>query len=197
MKIFIATKNRDKIIEIKEIFKHDKEFEFLSINNGINIPDVIEDGNSFEENSQKKALEISKYLNMPVISDDSGFCVGALNDAPGIYSARYAGLNATYKLNRDKLLEEMKNINKRDAKLVCVASFASFVGEVFSSYGELKGEVSYIDQGNNGFGYDSIFYIKEYKKTLAELGQSFKNNISHRKKAFEELKLKIKIYFNL
>lgn len=112
MKIFLATGNKHKIDEIKAIFSNVEDVEILSIKDGIEIPEVIEDGETFEENSAKKAVEIAKYTGMITIADDSGLCVEALNGAPGVYSARYSGENATDESNNQKLMEVMKDEKK-------------------------------------------------------------------------------------
>ncbi|MGL5123904.1 MAG: XTP/dITP diphosphatase [Fusobacteriaceae bacterium] len=192
LKVFLATGNKNKIIEMKDIIESLKlDIELLSINDKIEIPDVVEDGKTFEENSQKKAIEISKFLNMITISDDSGLCVTELNDEPGVYSARFAGENATDKDNNQKLLERLKGISKREAKFVCVITLAKPNGEFFSFRGELRGEILRDSRGKNGFGYDPFFYLKEYEKTLAEIPK-IKKEISHRAIALTKLSKEIK-----
>ena len=189
-KIFLATGNKKKIIEIKKILS-ELDIEIYSINDGIEIPEVIEDKETFEENSQKKAIEISKYLNMITIADDSGLCVECLEGRPGVYSARYSGENATDLTNSKKVIDEIKEIEKeksknRKAKLVTVITLAKPTGETYSFRGELEGEIIDEARGTEGFGYDSHFYVEEYEKTLSELGE-LKNKISHRTKALKKL----------
>jgi XTP/dITP diphosphohydrolase len=189
-KIFLATGNKKKIIEIKKILS-ELDIEIYSINDGIEIPEVIEDKETFEENSQKKAVEISKYLNMITIADDSGLCVECLEGRPGVYSARYSGENATDLTNSKKVIDEIKEIEKeksknRKAKLVTVITLAKPTGETYSFRGELEGEIIDVARGTEGFGYDSHFYVEEYEKTLSELGE-LKNKISHRTKALKKL----------
>lgn len=186
MKIFLATGNKNKIKEIEKIFKMDN-IEILSINDGIEIPEVVEDGDTFEANSQKKAVEIAKFTNMITIADDSGLCVEALNDAPGVYSARYAGEHGNDLDNNMKVVKELQGIENRKAKFVCVISLAKPNGEVYSFRGEVEGE--FIDEpvGTEGFGYDPHFFMKEYGKTLAQIPE-IKNKISHRARALEKLK---------
>lgn len=116
MKLFLATGNKHKIEEIKAIF-HENEVEIFSILDGISIPEVVEDGKTFEENSQKKALEIAKYLNMMTVADDSGLCVDALGGAPGVYSARYSE-EGTDEANNQKLIQNLKGIDNRKARFV-------------------------------------------------------------------------------
>ena len=186
MKIFLATGNKNKIEEIKKIFSMEN-IEILSIKDGIEIPEVVEDRTTFEENSKKKALEIAKFTNMVTIADDSGICVDALGGAPGVYSARYSGENATDEKNNKKLIENLKGIEDRRAKFVCVITLAKPTGETYSYYGEVCGEIIDEPRGEYGFGYDPHFYMKEYGKTTAEM-KDFKNQISHRAKALAELK---------
>lgn len=187
MKIFLATGNKKKIDEIIKILKDDN-IEILSIKDGIEIPEVVEDGDTFEENSRKKALEIAKFTGMITIADDSGLCVDALGGAPGVYSARYSGENATDATNNKLLIENLKGIENRKAKFVCVITLAKSTGETYSFRGEFEGEIVDEARGTDGFGYDPHFYVKEYDKTLAEIPE-IKNKISHRAKALEKLKL--------
>ena len=133
-KLFLATGNKKKIKEISEILEG---YEILSINDGYTIPDVVEDRDTFEGNSQKKALEIAKAVGMPVIADDSGLCVEALGGAPGIYSARYSGENATDKTNNIKLIQELKGKEDKSAKFVCVITLAKPNGEYHSFRGDV------------------------------------------------------------
>ena len=190
LKIFLATGNKHKIEEISDIFSDIENVEILSIKDGVEIPEVIEDGTTFEENSKKKAVEIAKFLNMITIADDSGLCVDALNGEPGVYSARYSGTGDDSK-NNEKLIENLKGIENRKAKFVSVITLAKPNGETFSFEGEILGEIVDNPRGNTGFGYDPHFYVEEYQKTLAELPE-LKNKISHRAKALEKLKKELK-----
>lgn len=186
MKIFLATGNKHKIKEIEKIFKMDN-VEILSINDGIEIPEVEEDGATFEENSKKKALEIAKFTNMITIADDSGLCVDALDGAPGVYSARYVGEHGNDLDNNKKLVRELQGIENRKARFVCVITLAKPTGETYSFRGEVEGDIIDVPQGTEGFGYDPHFFMKEYGKTLAEIPE-IKNKISHRARALEKLK---------
>ena len=189
MKVFIATGNKKKIDEIKPLLK---DFEVLSIADGINIPEVEENSDTFEGNSQKKALEIAKFLNMVAIADDSGLMVDALEGDPGVYSARYAGENANDSDNNKKLIQNLKGIGNRKAKFVSVISVAKPNGEVHSFRGEVEGLILDEARGNSGFGYDPYFYYVAYGKTFAELELSEKNAISHRARALSKMKKEIK-----
>ena len=190
LKIFLATGNKHKIEEISDIFSDIENVEILSIKDGVEIPEVIEDGTTFEENSKKKAVEIAKFLNMITIADDSGLCVDALNGEPGVYSARYSGTGDDLK-NNEKLIENLKGVENRKSKFVSVITLAKPNGETFSFEGEILGEIVDNPRGNTGFGYDPHFYVEEYQKTLAQLPE-LKNKISHRAKALEKLKKELK-----
>ena len=189
MKVFIATGNKKKIDEIKPLLK---DFEVLSIADGINIPEVEENSDTFEGNSQKKALEIAKFLNMVAIADDSGLMVDALEGEPGVYSARYAGENANDSDNNKKLIQNLKGIGNRKAKFGSVITVAKPNGEVHSFRGEVEGLILDEARGNSGFGYDPYFYYVAYGKTFAELELSEKNAISHRARALSKMKKEIK-----
>jgi len=159
MKIILATKNKGKIKDFEKLT--DKmDIEVLSILDNIDFPDVVEDGKTFEENSAKKALEIAKYTGIVTVSDDSGLCVDILNGEPGIYSARYSGEDGNDEKNIEKLLKNLSDVEKNDRKahFVSVVSIAFPDGTVKSFRGETQGEILFEKEGNNGFGYDPVFY---------------------------------------
>lgn len=190
MKIILATKNKGKVADFEKLTEN-MGIEVISfLDKNISFPDVVEDGDTFEENSVKKALEIAKYTGMITVSDDSGLCVEALNGAPGIYSARYSGENATDSTNIDKLLNEMKNIpqGERQAKFVSVVSIAKPDGTVESFRGEVEGEIIFERRGTNGFGYNPVFFSQELKKTFGEATMEERVTVSHRARAFRKLK---------
>ena len=193
MKIILATKNKGKVADFEKLTEN-MNIEVISfLDEEINFPDVVEDGETFEENSVKKALEIAKYTGMITVSDDSGLCVEALDGAPGIYSARYSGENATDSTNIDKLLNEMKNIpqEERQAKFVSVVSIAKPDGTVQSFRGEVEGEIIFERKGTNGFGYNPVFFSYELEKTFGEATMEERVTVSHRARAFRELKEKV------
>ena len=192
MKIFLATKNEGKIKEFKKITEG-MDIEVHSVLDNIDIPDVEEDGKTFEEYSSKKAKEISEYTGIITISDDSGLCVDILNGNPGIYSARYSGEDATDEKNIKKLLKELENIprEKRGAHFVSVVSIGYPDGSVKSFRGETRGEILFEKEGNNGFGYDPVFYSYELKKSFGLATEAEKKSVSHRSKAFKKLKEEI------
>lgn len=190
MKIFLATGNKHKIDEIKAIFKNVKDIEILSIKDGIEIPEVVEDGDTFEANSAKKALEIAKFTGMITIADDSGLCVDALNEEPGVYSARYSGEGATDASNNAKLIKNLQGFKNRKAHFVSVITLGKPDGRAYSFRGEVEGEIIDIPRGDTGFGYDPHFYVAEYGKTLAEMPE-MKNVISHRANALKKLEVEL------
>ena len=192
--IFLATSNEGKIKEFRNLVEG-LNIEVKSILDNIEIPEVDETEETFEGNSQKKALEISQFLNMIVISDDSGLCVDALNGRPGVYSARYSGEDGNSERNIDKVLGELADIHeddKRSAKFVSVVSIAYPNGKIKSYRGEVEGRILNERDGKNGFGYDSLFIVDGYNKTFAEIPSSVKNAISHRANALKLMKVEFK-----
>lgn len=192
MKIILATKNEGKIKEFEKLTEG-MNIEILSILDNIDFPDVVEDGKTFEENSAKKAKEIAEYTGIITVSDDSGLCVDMLNGEPGIYSARYSGENATDCSNMEKLLKNLSNIQKekRKAHFVSVVSIAFPDGSVKSFRGETEGEILFEKEGNNGFGYDPIFYSYDLKKSFGNAMPEEKKSVSHRGRAFQKLKKEV------
>ncbi len=184
--IIIATKNRGKVDEFKLLFKDyfDNIYSLLDFDS---TPEIVEDQPTFAGNALKKAEIIGNYFDKITLSDDSGLVVDALNGEPGTYSARYAGENATDADNLNKLLSEMKSVSNRKARFVCALAlvFPDGKKEVFE--GECEGLITEIKRGANGFGYDPVFYISQYEKTMAELDPKTKNMISHRSNAVKKL----------
>lgn len=183
-KILIATHNKNKVLEIKDILK-DINVELLTLDDVNFSEDVIEDGTTYFENALKKASEIATKTGYITISDDSGLEIEALGGAPGIYSARYSGLGS--EANIDLVLKELKGIKNRNAKFVASTVMYFPNGKYLASYGEVKGIIIDERRGDGGFGYDPIFYLEEYGLTMAEVDKSLKNKISHRAKALKEL----------
>lgn len=193
-RIVIATKNKGKVNEIKDILK-DLDIEVLSMKEaGIDI-EVKEDGETFEENALKKARTIKDMADADaiVMADDSGLEVDYLDGKPGIYSARFSGEHATDEKNNQKLLELMKRATKyqRTARFVCVIAVILQDNSHFIVRGECEGIIEYEPRGIQGFGYDPVFYLPEYGKTMAELGLEVKNRISHRAKALMKIRDKM------
>ena len=189
MKVLVAaTKNKGKISEIKKVLS-DLSFEVVSMGDiGVDI-DVEEDGTTFEENSMKKAQEICKISKKIVIADDSGLEVDFLDGAPGIYSARFGGPEATDSDKNHKLLDMLKAVpfEKRTARFVCAIAVAFPDGKAFVVRDTCEGFIDFECKGSNGFGYDPIFYLSQYDKTIAQLDTDIKNKISHRAKALNKM----------
>ena len=189
----LASKNQHKAEEIKSILG--EEFAIITQTEaGACDIDDIEDGLTFEENAIKKAETIMKATGKPTIADDSGLCVEYLNGAPGVYTARYAGENATDEENINKLLKNLKGLNVLDrrAKFVCVIALAVPGKETKVFKGECKGYITEKPMGEDGFGYDPIFYYEKYARTLAQLEPHIKNAISHRFLALKKLAQSLK-----
>ena len=152
------------------------------------IPPVVEDGETFDENAYKKASFVSRVLGLPALADDSGLVVDALDGAPGVYSARYAGDRASDEERCTKLLSEIKGVTDRRAAFECVISLAVPTGAALTYEARCEGLLLEAPAGANGFGYDPIFYYPPYKKTFAQLTREEKSRVSHRGKALAELK---------
>ncbi len=189
--LVIATTNQNKLKEFKEILK-DLDIEVRSLADFGPIPEIIEDGETFDDNAYKKAWYTAKYLGLPAIADDSGLIVDALNGEPGVYSARYSGDNATDEENVTKLLSNLKGVENRKAHFQCVLSIAVPSGPALTYEGDCEGTIIDERKGDNGFGYDPLFYVPEHQCSSADLAPEIKNRISHRAKAsaklFEALK---------
>ena len=189
MKTFIlASKNKHKAQEINDILG--EGFKIITQTEaGVGDIDVIEDGDTFEANAVKKAEEISAATGKPTIADDSGLCVDLLDGAPGVYTARYAGENATDAENIEKLLNALdgKLLNERTARFVCVIAVAIPGEETLIFRGECEGLISLEPHGDGGFGHDPIFFVPSYAMTMGELEAHIKNAISHRSNALKKL----------
>lgn len=195
MDIVIATKNKKKVEEIKRLLS-DLNVNILTLDDFKDLPDIVEDGKTFEENALKKAMTIAKMTGKPSIADDSGLEVYALGGAPGIHSARYAGENSNDAKNIEKLLKELKDKKDRRARFVCCIAFALPDGKVNLFFGVTEGIISEIPKGEKGFGYDPVFYPEGYDKTFAEMPSEKKDLLSHRGKALKKFKDFIKNYLN-
>ncbi len=187
MEIILATNNKSKVKEMKEIMKGTGIEVFSLKEKNVEI-EVEENGTTFEENALKKAKEVAKATNMISVSDDSGLEVFALDMRPGIYSARYAGENATSHDRNMKLLDELKDKNDRRARFVSAVAIVFPDGKQAIFRGEVEGEILKEEKGSDGFGYDPLFFYKPLNKTFAEISLEEKDKISHRAKAFTKLK---------
>ena len=194
MTVVAATQNRHKIEEIEAITK---EFDINIVSRqeaGVPDVEIVEDGTTFEENSYKKAFEIMKLTGMPSVADDSGLAVDALDGAPGVYSARFAGTDGDDEANKKKLLEVMKDIpmEKRTARFVSVITLVFPDGKTIVCRGECEGHIMFEESGSNGFGYDPLFRPEGYEVSFGQLPAEEKNRISHRAKALILLREKLK-----
>jgi XTP/dITP diphosphohydrolase len=189
-KLVVATHNRDKFVELKKELE-DLPLELLAAFEFPGVPEVIEDEKSLEENSLKKAKEISAFTGLPTLADDTGLFVEALNGQPGIYAARFAGEKCTYQDNVRKLLEAMKDIpiSKRQAafRTVITLYFLEQTPQVFE--GRVDGLITPEAKGERAFGYDPVFQPEGVKKVFAEMGLEEKNALSHRGRAVQKAKV--------
>ena len=189
MKIVFASGNEGKVKEVSSMLAG-TGIELVSLNNYKGVPEIVEDGLSFQENALKKARIISEFTGETTLADDSGLMVDVLNGEPGIYSSRYAGIKATDKENNDKLLAKLKTIpaEKRTAAFHCALILYKKDGNCESFEGKWQGQIIDEERGSNGFGYDPIFWVPELKMTAAELPADIKNKVSHRGQAVAKLK---------
>lgn len=198
LKIIFATGNAGKMREIREILG-DMNMEILSMKEVGITTDIAEDGATFEENAVIKARTVAgmlserageEYSGAIVLADDSGLEIDALNKEPGIYSARYMGEDTPYSVKSGNLIDRLAGVpdEKRTARFVCAIAAVMPAGEVITTQGVIEGRIGYEEKGDNGFGYDPIFYVPEYGCTTAQLTEEEKNRISHRGKALEAMK---------
>ena len=190
-KIIFATGNAGKMCEVREILK-DMDADILSMKEaGIDI-DIVEDGTTFAENAAIKARAVAAATQEEaiVLADDSGLEVDYLDKEPGIYSARYMGEDTPYSIKNKNLIDRLEGVpdNKRTARFVCAIAAALPGGEVVTTSGVIEGRIDHEEKGNNGFGYDPIFYVPEYGRTTAQLSVEEKNRISHRARALAAMK---------
>ena len=197
MKLVIASHNLHKIKEIKAILGQISDLEIVSLDDYA-VPEIEEDQDTFLGNASKKALETAQYINETVLADDSGLMVDALDGAPGVYSARYAGAGATSRQLCEKLLRELKDIPaaRRTACFTTVLVMASPQKILYTAAGSCAGLIAETMRGNNGFGYDPVFYFPPLGKTFAELSPEEKNAHSHRRRALENLFIQLKSRFS-
>ncbi|HHX02147.1 MAG TPA: XTP/dITP diphosphatase [Firmicutes bacterium] len=187
--LVIASKNKHKVREIQEILA-DLPLVVKGVSEVADLPEVVEDGATFEANAVKKALQTAKALGCMALADDSGLMVDCLNGEPGVHSARYAGSPGNDQLNNARLLSKMKDVpwERRDAHFHCVIALAAPDGEVTTYTGTCSGKIGFEPRGDHGFGYDPLFVVPELSQTFAELDPETKNRISHRAKALAQLR---------
>ena len=188
-KIIFATGNQDKMKEIRMILENLGIPVSSMKEAGIDV-DIVEDGTTFEENAMIKAEAIAKLTEAIVLADDSGLEIDYLNKEPGIYSARYAGTDTSYEIKNNLLLQRLEGVpdEKRTARFVCAIAAAFPDGTIKTTEGVIEGRIGYEERGENGFGYDPIFYVPEFGCTTAELSEEQKNAVSHRGKALEKMR---------
>ena len=194
-RIIFATGNAGKMKEIRMILGN-LDVQVISMKEaGIDI-DIVEDGTTFEENAIIKAKTIMKMTGEITLADDSGLEVDYLNKEPGIYSARYLGTDTSYTIKNKAIIDRLEKVegNDRSARFVCAIAAVFPDGRVITTRGTLEGVIAHEEKGMNGFGYDPIVYVPEYKATTAELSSEIKNRISHRGKALELMKKEIEKY---
>ncbi len=187
MKLVIATGNKNKIHEIKAKFSTADHLEILPLTEFQGVPDIVEDEDTFGGNAMKKARAIRDFTGLPSMADDSGLVIDALNGEPGVYSARYGGPGLTDIDRYLLVLEKMKSVpdDKRRARFVCSIAIAMPDGREFAAEGTCEGVIARTPSGDNGFGYDPVFFLTEYGKTMAEIPLETKNIISHRGRALD------------
>lgn len=185
--LVIATRNAGKTNEIRALLE-DFPLDIRNLDDFGPIPEVVEDGLTFEENAYKKASFTARVLGFPALADDSGLVVPALNGDPGVHSARYAGPDATDEDRSKKLLQAMTDVSDRRAAFECVISIAVPGGAALTYESRCEGEITQSPAGRNGFGYDPVFFYPPLGKTFAELSRDEKNTVSHRGQALYEIR---------
>lgn len=186
MRLIIASNNKHKIREIKEILGSKFE-EIVSLREAGIDHETVEDGTTFAENAYKKAREIAEISGAASLADDSGICIDALDGAPGIFSARFAGEHGNDEANNALVLEKLSGKTERDAHYTCAISLVYPDGTHVFSEGYMYGDITASPRGNGGFGYDPLFVIKGENRTVAEMSEEEKNAVSHRRRALDAL----------
>ena len=191
MKLVIASGNAGKIREIRAILGG--EFDpILSMKEAGIDHETVEDGETFMENALKKAREMAEISGTAALADDSGLCVDALGGAPGVFSARFCGRHGDDEANNDLLLEKLRGVKNRRAHYACAMALVFPDGREITAEGIFEGEIGFERKGTGGFGYDPLFYLPDYKMTVAQMDADEKNRISHRAKALQGLLRKLK-----
>ena len=188
-RLVIASRNAKKRREIEDLLAP-HQIEVLSVTDFGGVPEVVEDGTTFDENAAKKATQTARHLNCWVLGEDSGLMVDALGGAPGVYSARFSGEEATDEKNNAKLMAELADVpdERRGASYRCHAAVSDPSGTIRLAIAALcRGRIIREPRGSNGFGYDPYFLIPEYHRTFGELSSTVKQHLSHRARAFERL----------
>ena len=197
MEIVIATKNRKKLREIKEIWRG-LGVRIVSLKDFPRVPRIIENGETFEQNAVKKAVKIGRFTGKLTMGEDSGLCVDALGGRPGVYSSRFAGKDKSDLKNNRKVLELLKGVplKQRKAHYISAVALADKGGLICVVGGRCDGLIGFEPRGTSGFGYDPLFIILKYKKTFAQLGPRIKHRMSHRFRAMEKAKKVLEKYLD-
>jgi XTP/dITP diphosphohydrolase len=186
MKLLIATRNKHKLVEIRQILAI-PSLELIGMEAYREIPDVVEDGDTFEANARKKAVTLALATGLWTLADDSGLEVDALGGEPGVWSARYAGEPVDYAANNAKLLKVLGNTMQREARFRCVIALSDSLGRAQTVEGRCEGTIIRECRGKEGFGYDPLFVPQGHRLTFAEMESEEKNRISHRGKALQRV----------
>ncbi len=189
MELVVATRNKKKLKEIQYLLKG-LGFKIKSLADYKDLPKIVEDGFTFQQNAIKKSATIAQYLKKLTIGEDSGLEVKVLGNHPGVYSARYSGKGATDKKNNSKILKELKKVpsKKRCARYICSVAISDAHRLLGVFDGKCSGVITTKERGKAGFGYDPLFLIPKYNKTFGELGEEVKHKMSHRYKAFRKVR---------
>lgn len=189
MYLILATRNNGKVEELEALLEG-MSVKLASLADHPEVPKTVEDGDTFLANARKKAREVAQAAGQWALADDSGLAVDALGGAPGVISARFAGRDGDHAANNVKLLEEMKDVpvGKRQAAFICCMVLASPDGKEWDVEDRCEGEIAFELTGSGGFGYDPLFFVPQFGKTMAELTMDQKNSISHRGKALRHMK---------
>lgn len=186
-RLVVGSRNKKKIEEIALLLEP-HGIEVVGVADYADVPEVVEDADTFAGNAAKKASETAQHLNQWVLAEDSGICVDALKGAPGVYSARFSGEGATDEKNNEKLQQELKGVpaERRGAGYTCSVAVSAPDGAIrLTQEGTCRGRILEEARGDNGFGYDPYFLVREYHRTFGELSPTVKSHISHRARAFE------------
>ncbi len=188
-KLVLATRNEGKLREVRQLLQG-LAVEVVDLSDYPDAPEIVEEGRTFAANAREKALAIAAHTKEWTLADDSGLEVKALGGAPGVKSARYAGMHGDDQANIKKLLADLRDLpsDRREARFVCALALASPDGTVLGEEADCKGQIGYGPKGSNGFGYDPIFFVSTYGRMMAELSDQEKNRISHRANALKKIR---------
>jgi XTP/dITP diphosphohydrolase len=195
MEVVVATRNRKKLKEIREIWKGLK-FCLSSLDTYPSVPRIIENGKTFKDNAVIKAVRAARFTGKLSLGEDSGICINALGGKPGVYSARFSGTDKDDNKNNAKVLRLLEGVpaSRRGAHYSCAVALADQRGLIFVVEGKCFGRIGFVAKGTYGFGYDPLFVVPKYNKSFAELGQGIKHKMSHRFRALKKARKLVKKY---